>query len=249
MTNKKQTLGQKMLQAKVLLANVQEPEFKAALLEFGYDDTRLGEGQVLYDDAKALKKAQKKAYAAQYQATRALNTAAGIAQKYFAKQVSIARLALDGDEDSIKDLGIAGTRKETYEGWTSEAITFYSTALASPGILAILELSGATTDILTAGLQLVDDLDPLYTAQKNKKGLAQVATENRDKKMEELFKWVSKVIQYARIAFKDDPQQLERFMVTVYSKGYSPKKTVEENPEEPLNPPTTPPAPTKGKGK
>jgi hypothetical protein len=32
MTNKKQTLGQKMLQAKVLLANVQEPEFKAALL-------------------------------------------------------------------------------------------------------------------------------------------------------------------------------------------------------------------------
>jgi hypothetical protein len=243
----KKSIRKKMIQAKVLLDNVQEPEFKAALLEFGYTDEKLAAGQTLYDETKVLIKNQKQAYAAQYKASRALNKKAGVAQQYFSKQVKIARLALDTDEESIKDLGISGSRAETYDGWTGEANTFYSTALASPEILAVLLLSNVTPEILTAGLQMVEDLEPLYTAQKNKIGLAQVATENRDKKMDDLFKWVSKIIQYARIAFVDDPQQLERFMVTVYSKGYSPKgATTDEEPvnpsvDPPVDPPTTPP--------
>jgi hypothetical protein len=249
----KTTIKSKMQQAKVVLANAQEPELKAALAEFGYDDAALAEGQTLYDDAKALIKEQKKAYANQYKATRILNNTADDAKKYYLRLVKISKLALEGDEDSIKDLGISGQRKETYDGWTNEALTFFSTALASPDILAVLEPKGITVDSLTAGLQMVEDLDPLYTDQKNKIGLAQVATDSKTKKMDELFAWINKVIQYSRIAFEDDPQQLERFDVTVYSEGYSPKSGSADTSEEPgdiIDPPTeNPPATTKSKKK
>jgi hypothetical protein len=229
MTKKIRTIGYKMNQAKVILANVQKEPFKSALKKYGYNEARIQVGQVLLDETQALINAQAKAQLAQIRATRKLKAYAKKAGDYFTKQAIIARLALGNDKELFKDLGISGRKKKSYSGWTSDAITFYTHALANPEILDVLTQFGVTVNILKKGLTLIEDLDPLYSKQKNRKGLAQVATPKKNEKMKELFKWISKLIGFARIEFKNNSQQLERFMVKVYSKGYSPKKADEKN--------------------
>jgi hypothetical protein len=228
MPKKKKTLGQKMIQAKVLLANVQKEPFKSALKKYGYNEARINEGQALYDEAEVLVKAKDKAYAAQKKATRALKRKAKVAGDYFTEQAIIARLTLDNDRDSFRGLGISGRKKTRFDAWTEDAQSFYNVALADPDIMTALGKNGVTASILKTGLALIEELDGFHSTQKNKIGLAQVATETRNKKTKELFKWISDIISFSRLAFKDNPQQLERFMVPVYSQGYSPKKEEKE---------------------
>jgi hypothetical protein len=220
MTKKKKTLGQKMLQTKVLLDNIMQEPFQSALKKYGYNEARWHEGHRLYEEAKTLIEKRDMAFTTQLKAPRRLNKRKKEAGDYFTEKAIIARKALKNIPDFIKELGLAGRKKESFAGWTTDARHFYNSAPIIPEVKRALERFGITVDSLNKGLTLIENLDPLYADQKDKMGMAQVMTSGRNKKTHALFSWLSDVITCARMAFKDDLQQLERLGITVYSKGY-----------------------------
>jgi hypothetical protein len=222
MTKKKKTLEQKMLQANVLLANIMLEPFQSALKEYGYNEARFSEGHQLYEEAETLIRKRNMAFMAQIKATRLLNKKQKEASDYFTEKAILARKALKNNPGFIKDLGISGRKKESYAGWTGDARNFYNIAPSIPEVMISLEKFGITVESLKKGLTLIEEIDPFYTDQKDKMGMAQVTTPGRNKKTKALFSWISDVITCARMAFKDDLQQLERLGITVYSKGYRP---------------------------
>ena len=233
------SIAAKMHQVHTLLTNIQQPDLKALILTFGYDDVRLAEGQALYDNAKSLMDAQKGGYANQFQATRVLNDQAVEAEKVFATNVVIARRVL-GDKQ-INELGITGSRKKNFNQWTEQAHNFYGIALSKADVMAALSAFGVTAEIFQASLDTINMLLALSITQKNMIGNAQVATERRNEAFKALFKWCSKLITICRFSFEREPQHLERLGKVVYSEGYK-KKPVDDvpvpdpDPEEPTLP-------------
>jgi hypothetical protein len=73
MTKKKKTLGEKMLQANVLLTNIMQEPFQNTLKKYGYNEARFNEGHQLYEEAEAMIGKRNKAYRAQIRATHLLN--------------------------------------------------------------------------------------------------------------------------------------------------------------------------------
>ena len=67
------TIVSQMHDAKILLTNVQQPDLAALIAPYGYDETRIAEGQSLYDNASILLDAQQSNYANQYLSTQAKN--------------------------------------------------------------------------------------------------------------------------------------------------------------------------------
>jgi hypothetical protein len=223
MTKKKKTLGEKMLQANVLLTNIMQEPFQSDLKNYGYNEARFNEGRRLYEEAEALIRKRKKALTAQLKATRLLNRKKKEASDYFTEKAIIARIALKNNPKYIKQLGLSGRKKESFAGWTGDARNFYNSAPIIQEVMSALEKFGITIESLKSGLALIEDLDQFYADQKDKIGMAQVATPERDKETKALFSWISDVVTCARLAFKNDLKQLERLKITVYSPGYSPK--------------------------
>ena len=221
------SIAARMHQAQTLLTNIQQPDLKALILMFGYDYIRLAEGQALYDNAKMLMNAQKGGYADQFQSTRTLNEQAAAAEKDFAIYLNMARIALA--DKQINELGITGARKNSFGGWTEQAHDFYEIALSKPGIMTIFSAYGVTSENFQAKLDTINMLRALSITQKNMIGNAQVATERKDEALKALFQWYGDLINICRIAFRSEPQHLERLGKIVYSDGYK-KKPVNEVP-------------------
>jgi hypothetical protein len=215
MTNKKKTMGQKMLEAKTIIDNFQNQQFKEALKPYGYDEARINEGQVLYNEVKVLIAEKEQAYQNQFQATRELKDQSKIASDYFTEQAVIARKAVEYDKQIIKSLGILGRKKKAFADWTSDAQTFYIKTMADSDIMAMLARFGITEKTLKTGLALIEALLPLYAEQKNRIGMAQVSTPKKNRQMKALFKWTSDVIFCTRLASKI----LDPLAQTAQSKG------------------------------
>ncbi len=196
----------------------------------------------MLSEARALVETQKNAHAAQLQASSDYQFSANNAEDYYTEQTILARKALAKSPEAINQLGLTGKKKVTFEGWTSDARAFYSNALANPLILAALAKFSSTEDVLNAGIVLIDDAESLQEVHREKMGLAQVETQARNAKIDQLEGWKSEVITCARLAFKDDPQQLEILGIVVYSPGYVSQSSDDEGEtEEPVDPPVDPP--------
>ncbi len=239
MKKTQKTLGEKMLLMKVVLNNVSDEGIKTSMAKFGYNETRFNSGQVYYNEVLAMNEIQDEAHAAKLQASIKFKEAHDVAKATFKDNLAIARRALIGDIGSIRELGITGKSPRIFEGWFKMARAFYTTALTNPIIMNRMAIFGVTQQTLEEGLFQINTIEPLFAIQKDKNGLSQVATMSRDAKLAEMYLWYRDFISMARICFRKEPQQLERFGIVKYTPGYSPKK--KEKPTPTIPPVTTPP--------
>jgi hypothetical protein len=212
MKKKKKTMAEKMQEAEMIIQNLKQHPFNDALKPYGFDETRINEGQALYDEVKGLIEAKEQAYEDQFKATGKLQDQIKIVSNYFTKHAGMARRVLGNDKKLIRIMGISGRRKKALAAWTGDARTFYNFAMADHGFMAKMKRFGVTYEALEKGLSLIEDLLSLYSEQINKIGLAQVATPKKNKKMKELFNWISDAIFCTKLAFANDPQQLEQLI-------------------------------------
>ena len=63
----------------------------------------------------------------------------------------------------------------------------------------------------------MEAVESAEAGQEREKSEAQQATEHRDVAMDALDEWMSDFISIARVAFEDDPQQLEKLHVRMFS--------------------------------
>jgi hypothetical protein len=204
------TIDSKLLFAQNAITNaIGVEEIKSAMAVYGYDDTRLQEGEALYSSASELQTIQVKEYGDQYSATDEMNLARALANKTYIAHLKIARIALVGDRGAGASLELDGKRKVTFSGWLNQGKTFYTNALASPDVGTALGRFGITLEKLEAGQQLVNEVEEKMNSQLIEKGEAQNATQVRDEAFEELQDWMGDFITIARIALADKSQYLE----------------------------------------
>ena len=204
------TINSKLLFAQNAIANaLSSEEIKSAVLNYGYDDARLKEGEALYTKASDLQAIQVKEYGEQYSATDALYLARAIANKTYMENLKIARIALIGDRGAGASLHLAGLRKVTFSGWLKEAKTFYTNALGSSEVTSAMGRFGITQEKLEAGQKLVNEVEIKLNNQLKEIGDAQNSTQKRDEAFEELQDWMSDFIAISRIALDGKSQFLE----------------------------------------
>ena len=215
---KNNTIDAKLLNAQVAIDNAMDSAvISTALAPFSYDKKKLQAGKTLYEKAQALHTRQKKEYGEQYAATDGLEAARSRADKIYMRHLKLARIALETNGKAMEALQLNGRRKKTYSGWIQQTKQFYDNALASAEISTTLATLGIKKTVLTAGQAAVREVQTLLKAQLKEKSEAQTATEERDKALEALMDWMSDFTTIARIAFKDDPQQLEMLGIVVAS--------------------------------
>jgi fatty acid/phospholipid biosynthesis enzyme len=99
------TLSNFFAGAAMILNNAQEqPEIAVALDAFGYDTAALQESQALLDAARNLRDAQIKEYGEQHAATQAFTEACQQADKTYAAQRRLAKVAFKSDIQRKTDL-------------------------------------------------------------------------------------------------------------------------------------------------
>lgn len=179
---------------------------------FGYDAKKMKEGKVLRETTMMLQTVQKKEYGLQYKATDALRVAREETEELFTRHISIARIVFKNDREAWNSLQLAGLRKRNFTAWLEKARIFYANA---PALVSQLEPYGVTLAELESGKAMIDAVAAAYAHQKQEKGKAQQATRERDEALAALRAWMSDFMAIARIALKDDVQQLESLGMVV----------------------------------
>jgi len=133
--------------------------------------------------------------------------------------LKIARVAFRNIPRAKKSIMLFGARKKTLSGWLDQASTFYANILNDNGLVTIIARFGYPPEKLREEAALVEQVEAKLAQQKKEIGEAQEATVKRDKALDKLAAYVSELKAAARVAFHDNPQQLERLGLVAKAEG------------------------------
>jgi hypothetical protein len=105
-------------------------------------------------------------------------------------------------------------------GWIRQADTFYSNLLHNPGLIDRLAVNAITVEKLPAGYENVMRVSQARTRYTEAIGMAQVATDQRNRLLAEFNFWMKEFIYVCKAALKNEPQLLEVLGIQVLSEGY-----------------------------
>jgi hypothetical protein len=232
MSSGKSPIDEFLLSAQVMIENsVSDPAVKAALANYGYTEEKLLAGKTMYVEATALQNAQKKEYGEQAAATAELNDIWETADQQYMKTLKVARVAFKENVKADKAAMLFGSRKRSLSGWLEQAQAFYTNIQNDSELMNDLSQYGYSPTKLEQEIGLINQVAAKNNEQKKEVGEAQKATQVRDKKIDELSKWVSDLRAVAKVALADDRQQLEKLGILARtSKASKSQKPAEEIP-------------------
>lgn len=217
MNRTKATIEERLRRAQVAISSaLTDPTLQAALANYGYDVSRLHEGQHLRDTAHALYQQQKDGYGNLRKAKDARATAYMQAQETYARYLTVAKVAFKRDRGTLHKLYPPVRRNYTIAGWLARTRQFYTSALSDPHALSALARYGITSEMLEAGARQIDTVEACNVTQQQCKGAAQDATRMRNLAMVDLDEWLRDFKTIARIALNERPQFLEKLGMTVH---------------------------------
>lgn len=207
----KRTIAQLLSSVQVALDNTQtDLDLQTTLHTYGYTTERVNEGKQLYQQVMAHQRQQETGRGQQISATSSFKTLAEQAYDTYARLLKVARVALRDQQGDLVLLGLTGKRKRSFSGWTQQAAQFYTNALAEERLLTQLAAFGITEARLREGSQQLAAAEAGNAAQKINQGNAQQATASRDTALRRLRRWYTDFNTIARVAFAEQPQQLEK---------------------------------------
>lgn len=214
MYGSRNTMAAFMEGAKTLIENAAtDPSIATVLAGFGYDAARLEEGRRLWAAADAQAKKTANDHAEKRGATQDFEAAWSVANSAYIKTLKVARVAFADDVRAITALKLYGPRKQSTAGWLEQAETFYAGLGSDKGFAQGLALFGYDSAKLEAEAALVGEVRRKSQAQTQGNGAAQSSTAARDAKFRELDGWVSDFRTICRVAFYENPQELEKLGV------------------------------------
>ncbi len=203
-------LSQALEEAKVAIQNaLNDATILAALTAYGYDETRLQEGQALYEEAMALYEAQIDTYGKQFASTEALEAERETVKAEYTLALQIARRIFKDNVGARQSMELDGHRAHALSGQLTQMETFYANLLKHPDWVEAMSRFGFDEARIQTELDRVRNLSALDQTQEDAKGEAQRSTEQRDAKFAELREWMALFRTVAEHALADDPQKLE----------------------------------------
>ncbi|MCP4213625.1 MAG: hypothetical protein GY765_03165 [bacterium] len=209
--NKKGWLG-KLARILVALKNCLDDPYITKLTTRGYDAPRVNQLIALHDEVVQLDESQSIAYKAQFEKTEETLKELDTAQNAYMQLRKLAKVALKGQDSTIRGLKLNVKLKMTLHEFISQAKTFYLGA-ADADTLEALATTGITAEEIASERAGLDALEELNIQQERLKKEAQKATEIRDERYDELETAYTSFYNVAQVALADEKQFLELLAV------------------------------------
>ncbi len=204
------SVSEMLARAELMIGNAQAvPEIAAALARYGYDATRLEEGQRLLERLREAHSdvIDRRGMAAG--ASERFRKARAAMQQRYGFHLRLARSLFRRDSQAQSKLGLRGRRPRAFAPWVETVRRFYTHALEDEGILARMAAHGLGREVLEAALAEVEALEDARRAFEGARADALRAREERDAAMEALSDWLALLRIVARAALAEDPQLAE----------------------------------------
>jgi hypothetical protein len=212
---KKNTITAEMAAARLAIENALEHALiKKKLAAVSYDEKKLRAGKALCEEVHLLHSAQQDRYAAQYEGTDTLRAQFAEVLVRYRRHLKRARLAFEGQRSVRELLQISGRRKTDTVGHLDQIEAFYSKVEPYREVMSRYDVSA---EELAQTKAMVEALRTERRQRAARRGEAQHATLQRDKKRRELHNWMTQFKKAARLALNDEPQLLEVLAITVPS--------------------------------
>jgi hypothetical protein len=195
MPDSRSTIADKLKAASKVISNtLADPEVKALVAAYGYDDEMLNEGQQLYDAARAAVSAQDNADGAQKAATESLIASRAPAEKAYQDLAKVVRAV--APPSAVSRLGLSGRMPTAIGDFMKAAGSLFDNAPNLP------ELSkfGYDAAKLAAERAKIDAYEAASNNRDIAKGAAQQATTQQDAALQALNKWTAQYIKIAKVA-------------------------------------------------
>lgn len=216
--NSARSISKKLSDCRVFLDNAQGDAVVGTMLAaFGYNKTKLKEGQKLLVEAETTQSEFDDKHGKKLTTTKKLDKKWDAADGIFAITRQVADILFGKDPGERKALALNGSRGESLSLWLTQAKSLYPNILKSKRRLAKMSEHNFTKAKLKAEFNLVKEIEKLDSLQENIKGAAQTFTKFRNKKMKALESWMGQAKKFARLALSDKPQLLEKLGITVES--------------------------------
>ena len=197
-------------QYRVSLENVDtQPEIKAELEEFGYDQMKIGEGKQIYS---ATRKAYDDNKREDDETTQASSTFKAEKEKLdnnYSLLRKKAKVVFSKDADASSKLSIDSAMPKAYISWLEMIRKFYTTLNEDAVLLQKLTRFKVTAEDVAAGLAQITVVEKARAEFLRESGESQAATDTKDTAFAQLDEWMGEFYAVARIALEDKPQLLE----------------------------------------
>lgn len=224
-TNLKNKTSDFLMSAKIMIENaLSDKDVKTALAKYGYDEAVLQAGKTLYDEAFQLDLVQKKETGEKVAATTEFNNLWAEVDQQYMKTLRVARIVLKNLYKADQSAMLFGVRKQSFNGWQEQAVSFYANILDDPQLMEAMAKYGYPEEKLKEEYEMVKEVIAKQLQQKKEKGESEQATRFRDQKLDELADFVSDLRGIAKVALADTPDYLEKLGILARSAGYSPSK-------------------------
>ena len=185
-----------------------DPEIAAAIAEFGYDAAKLDEGEALIARLVELASSQRAEYGQRYDATQATSETWKKAEEAYGRALKVARIALRDRRGARSAMMVDGPRNKSLTGWLHQAEAFYAGLFKDPEALAEMSRFRYTPQSLQRDQALLAELSRTATMALKEKGEAFDSTRERDRKLDEVARWISDLRSICKLALKDSPGKL-----------------------------------------
>jgi hypothetical protein len=213
---KKNTIEVRVLAGRLALENARKnAQIKAALAQYGFNDSRMQEGEDKLNAAEEWQQTQKDLYTDKSELSRQLAEDEQELLEMYTNHLTIARFAFRNDEDWQKTLQLNGPRATVRAGKLDQIRTFYR-RLTTPAINTLKKF-GAVTEEIAQAQAMANALVDILGNRQNKLAEAQQATQYRNQALEDWDMWFDRFSRVAEVALMDQPQLLEALGIEVRS--------------------------------
>lgn len=200
------------------LTNAQtHPQIKAALAEYGIDESMFAEGWNLYDIAQGTWELNQKEESETRVASHTYRTAYSKLEMTFKRHRDLSLILCKKDPDTLIQLGVKGRFPTKYNEFFDKLKMFYTSINTNPDVQEKLALIKLTPELATECLAELDTLLAHRSEFDKEMGESQATTVTKNADLHELSEWMDDFDTLAKIALYDTPQRLEVLGVLVRS--------------------------------
>ena len=208
--NKLPLSEQLLIAGRVLDNTIGNPQISNVMLRFGYDEQKMADFRVLYDQAIVAHNAQVKEYGEKSEAYADFNKIYAVAKYEFSTLRKLLRVALKTDKEKLNQLNVFEAKKQTVGGLLDQMQVCYKNVFGDRDVLDKLAKIGINSFTLQGYLDNYNAARLSYSVFFREDSEAVHATRIRDDKVEALCDFLSDFFALARIAFADQPELLKQ---------------------------------------
>ena len=197
-------------QYRVSFENVEnQSEIASIMAEFGYDETLIAEGKLLFNKTQDAYNNNKTEDDETSTAYNNFITLKDELAKIYMLHRKKGKVVFRKDSTTLNNLDLKGSIPRVYVKWLETVKKFYSVALSNDDIKTKLARLKVTPEELTTTNLKIQELETARAEYLREKGESQDATKLKDTAFIELDDWMSEFYAVAKIALEDNLQLLE----------------------------------------